>query len=244
VIRVEELFVRAGAFEVRGVSFEVPTGAYGVLMGKTGSGKTTILEAIAGLKPILGGRITLGERDVTARKPAERNLGYVPQDGALFTTMPIREQLAFALTIRKTPRREIDRTVGELADMLEIRHLLDRTTLGLSGGEKQRVALGRALAFHPTTLCMDEPLSALDEETREGMYTLLEAIRERTGVTTLHVTHNLSEARRLADTVLLLEDGAIRQVRPDELAKPPAERRSADHESPLPPHEMRAHPAT
>ena len=228
MIRVEALTVRAGTFEVRDISFEVPTGACGVLMGKTGSGKTTILEAIAGLKPILAGRIVLGEQDVTARKPAERNLGYVPQDGALFTTMPVREQLAFALTIRKAPPREIDRTVAELAQLLEIRHLLDRTITGLSGGEMQRIALGRALAFHPTTLCMDEPLSALDEETREGMYALLELIRERTGVTVLHVTHNLSEARRLADTVLILDDGAVRQVQPETLARPPVPRSSED----------------
>jgi ABC-type sugar transport system ATPase subunit len=231
VIRIEALAVRAGSFEVRDISFEVPTGAYGVLMGKTGTGKTTILEAIAGLKPILAGRIVLGERDVTARKPAERNLGYVPQDGALFSTMPVREQLAFALSIRKASRDEIDRTVTELALLLEIRPLLDRTPLGLSGGEQQRVALGRALAFHPSTLCMDEPLSALDEETREGMYALLEHIRERTGVTVLHVTHNLSEARRLADTVLLLDAGTIRQVRPDALTKPPTARSSKDREN-------------
>lgn len=244
MIRVEDLFVRAGTFEVRDISFEVPTGTYGVLMGKTGSGKTTLLEAIAGLKPILGGRVVLGNRDVTACKPAERNLGYVPQDGALFSTMSVRQQLAFALTIRKAPQPEIDHTVTELAGMLEIRHLLNRTPVGLSGGEQQRIALGRALAFHPTTLCMDEPLSALDEDTREGMYALLELIRERTGVTVLHVTHNRSEARRLADTVLLLGDGAVRQVQPETLARAPAAQPAANREGPPPPHEMRACPST
>lgn len=236
--------MRAGAFELRGVSFEVPTGAYAVLMGKTGSGKTTILESITGLKPILAGRIVLGECDVTRLKPAERNIGYVPQDGALFPTMSVREHLEFALTIRRVPRPKVDATVRELAKMLEIEHLLARTTVGLSGGEKQRVALGRALAFHPTTLCLDEPLSALDDETREGMYSLLASIRERTGVTALHVTHNLSEARRLADTILFVKDGAIRQMRPQELARRGSVEPSPDRESPLPPHDIRPCPAT
>ena len=236
--------MRAGAFELRGVSFEVPTGAYAVLMGKTGSGKTTILESITGLKPILAGRIVLGECDVTRLKPAERNIGYVPQDGALFPTMSVREHLEFALTIRRVPRPKVDATVRELAKMLEIEHLLARTTVGLSGGEKQRVALGRALAFHPTTLCLDEPLSALDDETREGMYRLLTLIRERSGVTALHVTHNLSEASRLADTILFVEDGAIRQMRPEDLAQRGRVEPSPNRESLSPPHDVRPLPAT
>jgi ABC-type sugar transport system ATPase subunit len=178
-------------------------------MGKTGSGKTTVLEAVAGLKSVEGGRIILGNRNVTRLKPAERNIGYVPQDGALFTTMNVRDQLAFALTIRRARRKQINERVAELAELLEIGHLLDRSTRALSGGEKQRVAIGRALSFRPATLLLDEPLSALDDETRKQMYGLLQHVREHTGVTTLHVTHSMEEAIALADRVFRVENGHV-----------------------------------
>jgi ABC-type sugar transport system ATPase subunit len=125
--------------------------------------------------------------------------------------MTVEEHLAFALAVRRRDRRAIERRVGELAELLGLEKLLERKPAGLSGGESQRVALGRALSFHPQVLLLDEPLSALDEETREEMIVLLKSVRERTGVTTLHVTHNLTEAHRLADTVFLLRDGRIQQ---------------------------------
>lgn len=209
MIRVIDVSLHAGSFRLERASLELASGAYGVLMGKTGSGKTTLLEAIAGLKPVSGGQIVLGNRDVTRRKPAERNLGYVPQDGALFHTMTVRDHLAFALIIRRTPRVEIERRVRELAEWLEIEHLLDRSPQGLSGGEKQRVAIGRAVSFHPTTLLLDEPLSALDDRTKAQMYTMLKRVQRLTGVTILHVTHSLSEAVRLADRLFRIEEGAI-----------------------------------
>src|SRR6266545_4566444 len=155
MIAVENLTVRAGAFTLEGVSFALAASQYGVLMGKTGSGKTTLLEAVCGLKPVLHGTIILTDRDVTAWKPAERGVGYVPQDRALFPTMTVREHLAFALVIRKWDRRAIERRVGELADLLGIQGLLQRKPHGLSGGEAQRVALGRALAYHPRILLLD-----------------------------------------------------------------------------------------
>jgi ABC-type sugar transport system ATPase subunit len=178
-------------------------------MGRTASGKTTILEAVAGLRPINGGRISLGERDVTELKPAERNVGYVPQDGALFTTMSVRHQIGFALKIRRYSQDDIDERVMELAKLLGISTLLDRFPRGLSGGERQRVALGRALAFRPRTLLLDEPLSALDDETKEKMYDLLLRIREQAGVTTLHVTHSLQEALRLGDCLFRVDEGRV-----------------------------------
>lgn len=209
MIKVDNLCIRQGDFALDNVSFEVPEGHYAVLMGKTGSGKSTILEAICGLRPIRGGRIELTHRDVTELKPGSRGVGYVPQDAALFMTMSVRDNLAFALEIRKWKRPDIDKRVDELADMLGISYLLERMPFGLSGGEAQRVALGRALAFHPTVLCLDEPLSALDESTRKEMYKVLESVKARAGVTTLHVTHHSGEAQRLADNVLRLRDGRV-----------------------------------
>jgi molybdate/tungstate transport system ATP-binding protein len=219
LIRVENLSLRAGHFALDSLSFEVPTGQYGVLMGRTGAGKTTLLESLCGLREVTAGRIWLADREVTNLKPAERGIGFVPQDGALFETMSVREHLGFALEIRRAKPAAVAARVRELAELLEIEELLDRKPGGLSGGERQRVALGRALSAHPSILCMDEPLSALDDAAREEMYTLLESVRAKTGVTTLHITHNRAEAVRLADVVLLLENGMIREVPREEVAK-------------------------
>jgi molybdate/tungstate transport system ATP-binding protein len=212
MIALRKLCLRAGAFALRDVSFTVDTGQYAVLMGKTGSGKTTVLEAICGLKAVESGSISLLGRDVTRLGPAERGVGYVPQDLALFPTFRVRDHLAFALTVRGRSRAEIERRVAELAGLLGIGHLLERRPAGLSGGEAQRVALGRALAFHPSVLLLDEPLSALDDDTRSDMVSLLRAVQRLTGVTTLHVTHSLGEAKKLADRLLVLKNGCIEEV--------------------------------
>lgn len=213
MIVVDNISVLAGEFRLDGVSLRVPTGGYGVLMGKTGSGKTTLLESIIGLRAVRSGRIWLHARDVTGLQPAVRGIGYVPQDGALFSTMTVEEQIALALVIRRVSAVEIRQRVEELAGLLGISHLLRRRPRGLSGGERQRVALGRALSFRPRVLCLDEPLSALDEDTRQQMYTLLENVRQITGVTALHITHNADEADRLADCLFRLEGGRIETVR-------------------------------
>ncbi len=211
MICIKNITVQAGDFLLDDASLTLPTGSYGILMGKTGSGKTTLLEAVAGLKAIDAGQIILGDRDVTGCKPAERNIGYVPQDGALFSHMSVRDQLAFALVIRKASQADIDHRVSHLSRMLEIEPLLHRNMQGLSGGEKQRVALGRALSFRPHTLLLDEPLSALDDETRTQMYQLLKHVQKETGVTTLHVTHHMFDVKHLADFVFRLDGDGIVQ---------------------------------
>ena len=210
MIAFEVVTLRAGAFSLQEVSFEIPDGGYGVLMGKTGSGKTTMLEAICGLRRVDRGRILLAGKDVTELRPADRGIGYVPQDRALFQTMTVRQNLSFAPSIRGWSVADIEARVRELSELLRIAPLLDRLPAGLSGGEAQRVALGRALAAKPRILLLDEPLNALDDETWEGMIGLLGQVRKATGVTTLHVTHRREEARRLADRVFLLADGAVR----------------------------------
>jgi len=217
VISLEFVTIRAGAFALEGVTLDVAAGSYGVLMGKTGGGKTTLLEGIAGLRPVSSGRILLDGKDRTALAPADRGIGYVPQDRALFQTMTVRQNLAFAPSIRRWSPGETDARVAELAELLRIAPLLDRLPGALSGGEAQRVALGRALAAKPKILLLDEPLSALDDDTWEGMIGLLGQVRKATGVTTLHVTHRREEARRLADQVFVLADGAVRPASPADL---------------------------
>jgi molybdate/tungstate transport system ATP-binding protein len=219
LIEVRDLTIRYGRFSLEGVSFEIENGEYVALMGKTGSGKTTLIEAICGLRPLISGQIILNGRDMTREKPALRELGYVPQDGALFSTMTVSEHLAFSLVIRRWPRQAIDERVDELADLLGLRHLLDRQPHGLSGGESQLVSLGRALAFSPGVLCLDEPLSALDDSTREEMYALLTTVRKRTGVTALHITHSLHEAERLGERFFLLAGRQLKEVTLDELKR-------------------------
>ena len=219
MIDVEGLALRAGTFGLDGISFQVPAGGYAVLMGKTGSGKTSILEAICGLRRIAAGRVRLGERDVTELSPADREVGYVPQDRALFRTISVRDHLAFSPRVRGWEPSATSARVGEMARLLGIEALLDRRPAGLSGGESQRVALGRALAARPSVLCMDEPLTALDDETREEMIGLLHSVPKATGATVLHVTHSREEARRLADKLFVLESGIVREATATELEK-------------------------
>jgi ABC-type sugar transport system ATPase subunit len=126
--------------------------------------------------------------------------------------MTVEQNLGFSLEVRNRPKGVVSERVKQLAELLGIANLLERRIQGLSGGEKQRVALGRALAFEPGILCLDEPLSALDDETKVGLVDLLGKVREETGVTTLHITHSLQEARSLCDMLLVMEDGQVREL--------------------------------
>jgi len=212
MIRLEAIGWRAGAFRLENVSFTVPAGSYAVLMGRTGSGKTTLLEIICGLRRPHAGRVFIAGLDVTDAPPAARGVGYVPQDGAMFPAMTVREQLGFALRLRRRPAAEIAARVDQLAAELGIAALLDRLPPHLSGGERQRVALGRALAARPQVLVLDEPLSALDEELRDDLAALLRRAQREYGLTALHITHSRAEAALVADVLFSLADGRIREV--------------------------------
>lgn len=198
MIAIRGLHLERGAFCLRGVDLVIPAGAYAVLMGPTGCGKTTLLEWVAGLASASAGTLMLEGRDVTHLPSAERCLGYVPQDGALFKGLTVRENLGFALRIRKVKPVIISERVDELASRLNISHLLDRGIGGLSGGERQRIAIGRAMAHRPGVMLLDEPLAALDEDARDSMCYLLETLHRETAATFLHVTHSVTEAVRLA----------------------------------------------
>ena len=188
------------------VTLTIPSGTYAVLMGSTGCGKTTLLEVLCGLRQPQKGRVLIDGRDVTALEPRERGIGYVPQDLALFPTLKVFDQIAFALKLRRLPA---DSRVRELASELAISHLLDRQPEALSGGEKQRVAIARALAANPKLLLLDEPLSALDEAMRGEAAAMLKRIQQQHQLTVLHVTHSQAEAVQLADLRLSFASGRI-----------------------------------
>ncbi len=209
MIGVENLTVAADDFRLEKLTLTIPTGQYGVMQGASGSGKTTLLETLCGLRPALTGVVRLGNVDVTRIAAAHRGIGYVPQDGALFTRMTVRQNVDFALKVRGATGAERDERVAELAEQLGIVSLLDQRAGELSGGQSRRVALGRALAAEPPVLLLDEPLTGLDEATQEDMILLLRQVVSRSGCTALHVTHSRREAQALADTLLEIAGGKI-----------------------------------
>lgn len=193
-------------FGLKEISFTIPDNTYAVLMGATGCGKTTLLEILCGLRAPDTGKIILDEQDVTDLEPRERGIGYVPQDLALFPRYVVHNQIHFAPHMRGQKNQAL---VEKLASDLGITHLLNRLPDQLSGGEKQRVALARALAAQPRVLLLDEPVSALDEETRDDAVRLLRDIQKLHCLSVLHVTHSTSEAESLADLTLKLQGGKI-----------------------------------
>ena len=178
MIELQNVSWKVDQFALKDVSCVIPDGKYAVLMGATGCGKTTVLEIICGLRRPEEGAVLVAGVDVTRLLPGSRQIGYVPQDGALFPTMTVAEQIGFGLQVRREGKERVTEVVGQLAEGLGVSHLLGRTIHGLSGGERQRVALGRALAIEPRVLLLDEPISALDEDMRDEMMNLLKRIQQ------------------------------------------------------------------
>ncbi len=199
----------AGRTILEEVNASIPANTYAMLMGATGCGKTSLLEIICGLRKPASGRVLLDGRDVTDLEPRERGIGYVPQDLALFPSLSVREQIAFAPRRRGVALAEIETQVKRLAEQLGIAPLLGRLPDALSGGEKQRVALARALAAQPKLLLLDEPLSALDESMRAEAAALLQQVQREHALTVLHVTHSRSEAAILGQLHLRLVNGRL-----------------------------------
>jgi ABC-type sugar transport system ATPase subunit len=223
MIELQNLSIRSGPFALSGVDLTVREGTYAALMGGTGQGKTTLLEAICGLRTVTSGQVVLGGIDMTRAKPADRGVGYVPQDLGLFPMMTVRKHLEFSLRVRRAPRHVIADRVEELAHVLGIEPLLSRHVRHLSGGEAQRVALGRALSFRPRVLLLDEPLNALDETTRDRLCGLLRSIQRKNGLTTIHITHSRNEARQVADKLFVLSAGSLAERPLAELDRLPPE---------------------
>jgi multiple sugar transport system ATP-binding protein len=196
---------------VNDVTLDVGDGELMVLVGPSGCGKSTLLRLIAGLEKVSAGRIVIGGRDVTTVAPPDRDIAMVFQNYALYPHMTVRENLAFGLRQRRTPREEVARRVGELGSMLGLEPLMARRPAQLSGGQRQRVAIGRALVREPRAFLLDEPLSNLDAKLRTSMRSELARLHERLRTTTVYVTHDQVEAMTLGDRVAVLRDGVVQQ---------------------------------
>ena len=214
-IRVENLHKAFGDFvAVRDSSFTVAPGTFFCLLGPSGCGKTTTMRMIAGLELPTSGQIKLDGEDVTFRRASERDIAFVFQMFALYPHMNVRANIGFPLKAQGVARDEIKRRVEETARILRISHLLDRSVSGLAGGDRQRVALGRAIVREPRAFMMDEPLGALDAEFRALMCAELRALHDRLKATTVYVTHDQLEAMALGDTIAVMNRGVIEQLGP------------------------------
>jgi multiple sugar transport system ATP-binding protein len=212
-----------GVRAVDDVTLTIEDGEFMVLVGPSGCGKTTLLRSIGGLEKVSTGRIAIGEREVTNAPPGERDLAMVFQNYALYPHMTVRQNLGYALRVRKRPKKEIAERVNAIAKMLGLHDLLDRRPGQLSGGQMQRVAMGRAIVREPAAFLMDEPLSNLDAKLRVSMRTSLQELHHRLGVTTVYVTHDQVEAMTLGQRVAVMRDGKIQQVdAPQRLYENPA----------------------
>jgi multiple sugar transport system ATP-binding protein len=212
-IRLENLQKRFGDFTaVRGSSFTIGDGEFFVLLGPSGCGKTTTLRMIAGLELPSSGTILLDGEDVTFKRASQRDIGFVFQLFALYPHLNVRGNIGFPLKCQGVRRSEIRARVDEVAKLLRIEHLIDRPVSGLSGGDSQRVALGRAIVRRAKAFMMDEPLGALDAEFRHLMCVELRALHDRIRATTVYVTHDQVEAMAMADRIVVMNHGVIDQM--------------------------------
>jgi len=212
MITIKNLKVNLGSFLLQSINLDIKPGEYFIVLGPTGAGKTVLLEAIAGLYPVLEGGVWIDGEEITNQSPEKRGINIVYQEQALFPHLSVEENIAFGLKMRKCPKGEMRAKIGAMAEIVGISHLLKRSPVTLSGGEKQKVALARALVTEPKVLLLDEPLSALDPETKERMQRELREIHRRVKVTIIHVTHDFEEAVALGHRVAVLNDGCIAQV--------------------------------
>lgn len=224
MIEISDISKTLGEFELECINLTINEGEYFCILGPTGSGKTILLETIAGIyKPDIGS-ILFNNYDITLLPPRDRHISMVYQDFMLFPNMNVRENIGFGLkyTETKYDKSRFNKEVEQTAQMLDIVHLLDRNPSTLSGGEKQRVAIARAIITEPELLLLDEPLSALDSGTKDKLRRELKRIHQLKKTTTIHVTHSFEEVFSLADRVAIMHEGRIHQVgTPDEVFSRP-----------------------
>ncbi len=222
MIEIRNLSLDVGGFRLEDINLKVESGEYFIVLGPTGAGKTILLESIAGLHPIKSGEVWLNGREVTALEPEKRGIGFVYQDYVLFPHLSVRGNILFGLKQTKRPKDELRSRVDWIAGLLGVSHLLGRKPETLSGGERQKVALARALSISPQVLLLDEPLSALDPHAREEVQQELRQIHRRLQATIIHVTHDFEEAIALGDRIAVLGEGRIIQVgTPEQIFRQP-----------------------
>src|SRR5258708_1214891 len=211
-MKLEDVANTFGMFSaVKGVNFTVDHGSFFVILGPSGCGKTTTLRMIAGLELPTSGRILLDGEDVTARPASARDIAFVFQLFALYPHMNLPQNIRFPLRCQNYPRAEIKQSVEQAARLLRIDHLLERRVGGLSGGDRQRVALGRAIVRRPKAFLMDEPLGALDSEFRRLMCGELRELHDRIDATTVYITHDQLQAMAMADRIAIMNQGGVEQ---------------------------------
>jgi multiple sugar transport system ATP-binding protein len=214
-VRLESVSKKFGKnVVVQAITMEIPDREFLVLVGPSGCGKTTTLRMIAGLETISDGKIYIGDRVVNDVEPRDRNIAMVFQNYALYPHMNVYDNMAFALQLRKMPREEIDKRVKTAADILGISHLLQRRPKEMSGGQRQRAALGRAMVRDPDVFLMDEPLSNLDAKLRVQMRVELVQLHRRVSTTTVYVTHDQVEAMTMGDRIVVMNEGVVQQIAP------------------------------
>lgn len=219
-IQIQNLSLKLGKFELKNINLEVNKGEYLVIIGESGAGKTILLECIAGLHKYRG-KIFIDGIDASKIPIEKREIGLVYQNYALFPNLNVQDNIKFGLKIRKFGKEAINE-VDKISKILKISHLLNRNVENLSGGEKQRIALARALVINPKILLLDEPLSALDPNTQNEIRTFLKRMHKERDLTIIHVTHNFEEAISLADRIAVFHNGEILQTgKPDEIFKNP-----------------------
>jgi multiple sugar transport system ATP-binding protein len=211
-IAIRNLRKEFGSFTaVQSSSFTIGNGEFFMLLGPSGCGKTTTLRMIAGLELPTGGEILIDGEDVANRPASQRDIAFVFQMFALYPHLNVRKNIAYPLVSQGVPRDEVRQRVEEVGRILGISHMLDRPVGGLSGGDRQRVALGRAIVRRPKAFLMDEPLGALDAEFREHMAEELRALHDRMGATTVYVTHDQLEAMQMGDKIVVMNHGVVEQ---------------------------------
>ncbi len=223
MIKLKNIRKKLSDFTINNINLNVKKGEYLVILGPTGTGKTILLELIAGLIKADHGQIFFDDKNVSSYPPEDRKVGMVYQDYMLFPHLNVKDNIAFGLNIKGVKDNKIKSEVQDIVELFSIDNLLSRNVRTLSGGEQQRVALARALITSPQVLLLDEPLSALDPSTKESFQTELKKIHNKLKTTTLHVTHDFKEALALADRIAVMNEGKIVQIgSADEIFKKPA----------------------
>jgi spermidine/putrescine transport system ATP-binding protein len=221
-LRLVNVTKRFGGFAaVNDLTLTIPQGSFFALLGASGCGKTTTLRMVSGLEEPTAGRVLIGDHDVTRLRPYKRPVNTVFQNYALFPHLTVADNIAFGL--RQRGVKDVKKPVQDMLDLIELSHIGARKPTQLSGGQQQRIALARALVFEPDVLLLDEPLAALDKQLRDAMQLEVRRIHERTGMTTIAVTHDQVEAMTMSDRVVILDDGRVSQIgTPEEVYERPA----------------------